>query len=55
MLTLIQGMATHMVVHAQEEWNHLNNMTTKIFEHYENEVENQMDKFRKNQEEANQK
>ena len=51
LLTIIEGMGTHLRMHDDQAWNHLNNMTLAIFQKKEDAIRSKMEAYEKMQEE----
>ena len=51
LLTIIEGMGTHLRMYQEKPWDHLNGMTIEIFRHYEDEMEKKMVNYQKHLEE----
>ena len=47
LLTIIEGMGTHLRMHDDQAWNHLNNMTLAIFQKKEDKIRNKMEAYEK--------
>lgn len=55
LLELIRGLGTHLTIHNEPGWQHINSQTAKIFIHTENEVRSAFEAWQKEQEEAAQR
>lgn len=47
LLVVIEGMATHLRMHAEDAWNHLNAQTLQIFKYAEDETVKKMEAYAK--------